>query len=368
MSYVLPRVVYQSTNYSREVIPDLWGSSKDGFTFELANNADITTYMHTHNVTPSTPSIFDIASGIHKANLYQATVVYNNGGAYFDIKSIGILPLGTIIAEHHDRPTIYTVVSRLNGRSTIHIGMMAATRRHPLMLNWLEMMLKAGSTGLLNHFRPNRFVCDSLYSLFQQHFGLPWGGSNASSMAHAGVYESSRYGRLVLWEQIYDHNSTRCRWKHTGFRPMMDRYGTCSLVINSSYGTCPGGVYCPAEPILGVRDPTYPLSWARREANRSRGLPISFDPSAKAEFSGRATAGDGFFTMNKNELTASLGELKDKRAAHTQFLKEQGRKSKGKYVLDIVKDLQAAESIPGLPAGTPRVIERRRLEARTRYE
>ena len=306
--FSIPRTVYQSTNYSPAVIPDLWGAAAGTFHFGLASNADIERYMHRHNITARMPDIFDSVSGIHKANLYQATVLYHNGGAYFDIKTVGMLPLDLIISQHHDRPTFYATFSRLHKHNTIHIGVMAATPRHPLMREWIGRLLKAGAEGKLSSVRPNLIVCHSLYQIFQKHFGLPaeYAGLNESVNA-AGVYESKTGGRLILWDQRYVPREM-CRWKHTGYARMSDRYGGCSLVYNASLSSK------SAKPIMGVRDPTYPLSWAHREVNLSLGLALDWHPDARANSSsvkGRGTPGDGFFTMDSGEASKALKPLKD---------------------------------------------------------
>jgi len=268
--------------------------------------------MHQRNITAGImstprfsvsrlPDLFDSVSGIHKANFYQAAVLWHSGGASLDIKTIGILPLDVLIAEHHDRPTFYACFSRLRGANTLHIGALAATPHHPLVREWIEELYEAGKNGLLSHYRPDLIVCHSLYAIFVKHFGLPGRHSRA---ANAGTYESASGGRLILWEQRYFLPVGLCKWKHTGYRPMLDRYGGCSLIYNLSSSS--------AEPIMGVRDPTYPLSWANREVNLSLGLPLNFNPSAKANLSyfGRKTPGDGFFTMDKNEVNGTLVPLK----------------------------------------------------------
>ena len=62
-------------------------------------------------------------------------------------------------------------------------------------------------------------------------------------------------------------------------------------------------------PIMGLRDPTYPQSWAQREVNLSLGLPLDFSLKAKAPL-GLSTPGDGFSAMNKNTTRYALDKLK----------------------------------------------------------
>ena len=299
----IPRVVYQTTNYSRAVVPDLWGAAADGFRFECSNNAGIARSMH--NFSRAVSAIFDSVSGIHQCNLWHAASLYRHGGVYLDIKTIGVLPLQHLIAEHHNRPTVYTVASRLHGKTTIHIGIMAATARHPLIREWLDLLLRAGIKGELSHFKPNLVVCDAFYNILQAHFGLPDSRANLTHRAKAGVYESASGGRLVLWE---DHTETtqnsRCSWRHTGYRPMFDRYHKCQLIFNSSIDMD------TSMPIMGLRDPTYPQSWAQRELNLSLGLPLDFSPAAKAPLGLTTTPGDGFSAMSKRAVGHALSELK----------------------------------------------------------
>ena len=296
---IIPRVVYQTTNYSLAVIPDLWGEAADSFRFDRSDNAGIARTMH--NFSHAISAIFDSVSGIHQCNLWHATMLYRYGGVYLDIKTVGVLPLQHLIAEHHDRPTLYTVASRMHGKTHIHIGVMAATERHPLIKQWLDELLKAGIKGDLSHYRPNLLVCYAFYDILQAHFGLPKDTANFDQRAKAGVYESASGGRLVLWEEYTDlKHSNRCSWRHTGYLHMFDRYHKCQLIYNSSR---------ESTPIMGMRDPTYPQSWAQREVNLSLGLPLNFSPNAKAPL-GRSSPGDGFSAMDKYAVEDAVIKMK----------------------------------------------------------
>ena len=351
----IPRVAYQTTNFSLAVVPDLWGEASSGFQFVRSNNAEIAQDMH--HFSREVSAIFDCLSGIHQANLWHATMIYRHGGLYLDIKTIGIEPLQQLIPEHHDRPTMYAVTSRLHGTTHIHIGIMAATPRHPLMKEWLDRLLKGGIQGEMSQYRPNLMVCFSLYTILQKHFGLPSPAAALGDRARPGLYESATGGRLILWEERSDAGLIdKCRWRHTGYRPMRDRYGKCQLIFNTSSER--------ASPVMGFRDPTYPMSWAKREVNLSLGRPLNFDPRAQAPLS-TVIAGDGFSTMDKNLTRELLDGIKSAHRNHSSLvysLKVRLKSKTGKHHSPNVTDFEELRPI----VAEGRALSSRRSDGRGR--
>ena len=188
---------------------------------------------------PRVAARFDALPGAHRADLWRYAVLLRHGGAYLDVKTVGVSSLGDFFPEHHDKPTVYTVLTKNHGVRWVHNGIIAATPGHPIFRELMEHALSG---------RP----ASKVTSAFCVHFLRVLEKRLNRTLSHGGVYET-QVERLVLFEEKCSSSlrSRECKICNHRF----DRYGKCCVIYRNSSSI---------EPLFLTRDPGYPAEWMMR--------------------------------------------------------------------------------------------------------
>jgi hypothetical protein len=257
-SHAIPRLLFQTSELPAETVPDLMTAQLGFFERRLFSDVQCKQFLDTSFAKdPRVAARFDALPGAHRADLWRYAVLLRQGGAYLDVKTVGASGLAEVFPAHHEKPTLYTVLTEQHRVRWVHNadakrwfhehhivrwvhnGVIAATPGHPIFRELMEHALRGQPAS-----KVTSAFCVHFLRVLERRFNR--------TLNTSGVYETQQE-RLVLFEERCNISlqSRECKICNNRF----DRYGKCCVIYRNSSST---------EPLFLTRDPGYPVEWMVR--------------------------------------------------------------------------------------------------------
>ena len=163
-------------------------------------------------------------NGAHKADMWRYAVLYNNGGIYFDIKTMLVKNLVDIF--DHTGKNWYTVISAEQHRFpeyNIHQGIIASPKNNAILKDALKLHIQ---TPVLDFQKYYWTGCNQLYSLCCEYYQSNLSQSRDKAKEHK-LFKSPtiRLPDLFLMQE-------RCSKKVAEYKSDQKRYGLHCVIEN----------------------------------------------------------------------------------------------------------------------------------------
>jgi hypothetical protein len=239
-TFTIPPVLYQSTEFKVDCIPDHSAGFERGLERKVTNDEGIIEFLKTY-YHPNVSATFQKLKGAHRADLYRYALLYVHGGIYADIK---VMPTTEMLDVFKSNTTKFTWYSTTSFRSKIFNGLMASPPRNPHFLQMVHYIVQhSPPDDYFEYCYHDGELLESEYKLATKNpigYYLWFLGKtiltkttdNFIEYYTPGLYETEDRRVVLLQERCSYEEGHEC----TAHNMQADRYGICCNVYNVAGG------------------------------------------------------------------------------------------------------------------------------------